>query len=161
MIRAYKHSDFSEIENIYNLSKKDEFAGESFDVAVTPLSKDQQMLALFHTSDVYVYEKKSIVGFVGVKDNYISWLFVHPDYRNQNVGKKLASHILSTLKGEVTLNVAGSNVIAIALYKKLGFEVVKEFSGKYQGNQIVVFKMANKTIHYKAAGARCINSKNL
>jgi hypothetical protein len=76
MIRAYKHSDFLEIENIYNLSKRDEFVGESFDVAVTPLSKDQEMLDLFHTSNVSIYEKKGIVGFAGVKDNYISWLFV-------------------------------------------------------------------------------------
>ena len=142
MIRAYKHSDFSAIEKLYNLSKKDEFVGESFDVAVTTLCKDQQMLDLFHTSNVYIYEKKVIVGFAGVKDNYISWLFVHPDYRGQKVGEKLALHILSTLKGEVTLNVASSNIIATALYKKLGFEVVKEFSGKYQGNPIVVFKMS-------------------
>jgi len=142
MIRKYKESDFLEIENIYNISKKDEFAGEIFDVTVVPLSEDQQMLQLLRESKIYVYEKSDIVGFAGVKENYISWLFVHPDFRGNNIGKKLISHVLSELNGEVTLNVARSNIAATNLYKNLGFEIVKEFTGKYKGNPIVALKMS-------------------
>ena len=141
MIRAYKNSDFTKIEAIYNLSKKDEFVGEDFDVLVIPLSEDQQMLDLFHGSSIFIYEKNGIVGFAGVKANYISWLFVHPDFRGQGIAKKLTLHILSTLNGEVTLSVASSNIIAITLYENLGFTVIEEFTGKYQGNPIVVCKM--------------------
>lgn len=142
MIRAYKESDFSEIESIYNVSKRDEFAGEKFDVTVVPLSEDQKMLQLFRDSKIYIYEKSDIVGFAGAKGNYISWLFVHPDFRGKNIGKKLISHILSELNGEVTLNVARSNIAAINLYKDLGFDIDKEFTGKYQGNPIVGLKMS-------------------
>ena len=142
MIRAYKESDFSFIESIYNASKIDEFAGEKFDVTVVPLSQDQQMLELLRESKIYIYEKRDIVGFAGTKGNYISWLFVHPDFRGNNIGKKLVSHVLSELDGEVTLYVARSNTAAINLYQNFGFKIVKEFTGRYLGNPIVVLKMS-------------------
>lgn len=125
----------------HNASKKDEFAGENFDVTVVPLSEDYDMLQLLRDSKVYIYEEIDIVGFVGAKENYISWLFVHPDFRGKNIGKKLVLHVLSELNGEVTLNVARSNITATNLYQSLGFEIDKEFTGRYQGNPIVVLKM--------------------
>jgi len=130
MIRAYRESDFLDIERIYNASKRDEFIGEKFDVTVVPLSEDQQMLQLLRESNIYVYEKDDIVGFAGAKENYISWLFVHPDFRRKSIGKKLVSHVLSELNGEVTLTVTRSNIAAINLYQNLGFEIDKEFTGK-------------------------------
>jgi len=141
MIRAYKESDFPEIESIYNASKKDEFAGEKFDITVVPLSEDQKMLQLLRESKIYIYEKNDIIGFVGAKDNYISWLFVHPQFRRKNIGKRLISYILSELSGEITLNVARSNIAATKLYESVGFKIDNEFMGRYQGNPIVVLKM--------------------
>ena len=142
MIRAYEESDFSKIESIYNVSKRDEFAGEKFDVTVVPLSEDQKMLQLFRDSKIYIYEKSDIVGFAGAKENYISWLFVHPDFRGKNIGKKLILHVLSEMNGLVTLNVARSNIAATNLYRNLGFKIDKEFTGKYQGKPIVGLKMS-------------------
>ena len=142
MIRSYKESDFDKIEAIYDLSKKDEFSYEDFEVTVTPLSKDSEMLELFQKSKIYVYDSNGIKGFVGVKDNYISWLFVAPNFRKQQIGKKLVTYVLSKLNGNVTLSVARSNTPAINLYKNLGFKVTKEFVGQYQGNPILVCKMS-------------------
>ena len=142
MIRPYKASDFGDIENIYNTSKKDEFAGENSSIAVTPLSDDKKMLDLFHTSNIYVFEKPDVVGFSGVKEAYISWLFVHPDFRRQGIGKELVLHMLSKMNGEVLLNVVRSNIAATNLYKNLGFQVTEEFTGKFQNNPIVAWKMS-------------------
>lgn len=142
MIRKYKKSDFSAIATIYNLSKADEFIGESFDATVTPLSEDSEMLSLFHESEIYLYEIDDVVGFIGIKENYISWLFIHPGFRCQGIGKKLVLHILSMLNGEVTLNVAHSNFAAKKMYENLGFKVAKEFVGRYQGNPVIVCNMA-------------------
>ena len=141
MIREYKDSDFPDIEKIYNLSKADEFNEEKFDVIVTPLSDDEGMLNLLHSSQVYIYEAGGIAGFIGVKGNYISWLFVHPSYRGQGIGKKLISHVLLTLSGDVSLNVARSNSVAKGLYESLGFKVVKELAGKYQEHPVIVCNM--------------------
>lgn len=141
MIREYKESDFLEIEKIYNSSKADEFSEESFNLVVTPLSEDKEMLDLLHSSKIYIYEATNMAGFVGFKGNYISWLFVRPSYRGQGIGKKLVSHILSMLSGEVTLNVVRSNFVAKNLYENLGFKVAKEVTANYQGNLIIVCNM--------------------
>lgn len=141
MIREYEDSDFADIERIYNLSKADEFTKEKFDVIVTPLSDDEGMLELLNSSKVYIYEAGRIAGFIGVKKNYISWLFVDPSYRGQGIGKELMSHVLSTLSGDVSLNVARSNSVAKGLYENLGFKVVKEFTSKYQDYPVIVCNM--------------------
>ena len=95
MIRNYRASDFSTIETIFNLSKKDEFLGEDFDVIAKPLGQDKQMLDLLNQSNLYVYEKKYVVGFAGKKENHISWLFVHPDYRHNNIAKELICYVFA------------------------------------------------------------------
>ena len=137
-IRPYKESDFKRLAEIYILSKADEFLGEEFKFNIVPLAEDEQMLQLFKESNIYVFEQGIILGFVGQRDNYISWLFVHPDHRYKNIGSCLVSWLLSTLNGTITLTVAKSNVAAIKLYTKLGFKVAKEFNGNYQGNPIIV-----------------------
>jgi len=140
-IRNYKSEDFERLVEIYNLSKSDEFSGEASIFEVIPLTEDKQMLKLFEESKIFVYEKGSILGFAGHKENYISWLFVHPDHRGNKIGKLLISHILSNLRGVVALNVAHSNLAAKKLYQKLGFTVKKEFEGKYQDKPIIVNRM--------------------
>jgi len=140
-IRNYNSEDFERIVEIYNLSKSDEFSGESSMFEVVPLTEDKLLLKLFEESKIFVYEKGSILGFAGHKENYISWLFVHPDHRGNKIGQLLISHILSNLSGIVALNVAHSNLAAKNLYQKLGFTVKKEFEGKYQDKRIIVNRM--------------------
>ena len=141
MIREYRESDFPEIEKIYNLSKADEFSEERFNFSIIPLSEDKKMLDLLCSSKIYIYEDDEIAGFIGVKENYISWLFVHPNFRKQGIAKKLVSFILSTASGDVTLNVASSNLIAKTMYERLGFKITDEFTGNYQENPVVVCRM--------------------
>jgi len=143
-IRDYKSDDFERIVEIYNLSKSDEFSGEATKFKVIPLTVDKQMLKLFEESKIFVYEEGSILGFAGHKENYISWLFVHPDHRGNKIGQLLISHILSKLSGVVALNVAHSNLAAKKLYRNLGFTIKKEFEGKYQNKRIMVNRMENE-----------------
>ena len=141
MIRKYRASDFSDIAVIFDVCKKDEFAGEPFTIHAKPLVDDKKMQGILNESDLYVYQKEKVVGFIGHKYNHISWLFVHPDYRQEKIGTELVSFVLSRLKGEVTLNVARSNRVAYHLYERLGFRTIKEFTGTYQTYPLVIWKM--------------------
>lgn len=141
MIREYRETDFSDIERIYNLSKIDEFIGEKFEVPIISLGEDSEMLNLFRASTIFVYEVRGIVGFVGVRGNSITWLFVCPEARGKGIGKKLVLYVMSILSGEVILKVARSNCVAKIMYERLGFKVAKEFTGKYNGNSIEVCQM--------------------
>jgi len=140
-IRSYKSIDFEKVVEIYDLSKADEFAEEESNFKVIPLKEDGVMLKLFEESNIYVYEKDKILGFAGHKDNYISWLFVHPEHRRNKIAQTLIKYILSTVSGTISLNVAYSNLPARNLYERLGFSVKKKFEGKYQGKVIVVSRM--------------------
>lgn len=143
-IRIYQESDWEEIVSIYNLAKVDEFANLQTDIETIPLEQDSKMLALFETSNVYVYEDNCIKGFAGHNGTYISWLFVHPEYRRLKIAHKLILHILDTTKGTFALNVAATNVAARNLYTKFGFLVTKEFEGSYQGTPVKVLRMEFK-----------------
>ncbi|WP_347331423.1 GNAT family N-acetyltransferase [Marinimicrobium locisalis] len=108
---------------------------------VIPLSKDQRMLDLFHSSEIFIYEGDEIGGFVGIKENSIVWLFVHPNCRGQTIGKELILYVLRKLKGQVTLTVVGSNEVAVRLYKSIGFSILQESIGNYQSHAVIVYKM--------------------
>jgi ribosomal protein S18 acetylase RimI-like enzyme len=52
-------------------------------------------------------------------------VFTHPEYRNRGYGAQVTSAVVSELKrlgiGDIVLNVAQENLIAIGLYERLGF----------------------------------------
>ena len=79
-LRNYNSDDFERLAEIYNLSKPDEFSGEDTLFEIIPLIEDSDMMTLFEESKIVVYEEETIYGFAGHKENYISWLFVHPEH---------------------------------------------------------------------------------
>tara|TARA_R110000868_G_scaffold411409_3_gene703797 strand:- start:5154 stop:5612 length:459 start_codon:yes stop_codon:yes gene_type:complete len=55
------------------------------------------------------------------------------DYRSQGYGRQLLQHILNVLPAErAILEVRSDNIVAKALYNKLGFEKIGERKGYYQ-----------------------------
>lgn len=98
------------------------------------LKDDPKTQDLFLKSQIIVAEiNNEICGFGGYKGNHISWLFVHPGFRQKGIGKALLTEILRDLQGEVRLNVAKNNVAAKKLYKSFGFSIEKEFTGNFNG----------------------------
>lgn len=52
-------------------------------------------------------------------------LYIFPQYRNQGIGSGIIKKCCSAVSAPVTLYVFSKNKKAVALYKKLGFEVVR------------------------------------
>lgn len=69
-------------------------------------------------------ENKKIVGFVGVADQNLEMLFIHPDYRGKGIGKTLLDYSIDKLK-VTKVDVNEQNEQAVGFYKYFGFEVVK------------------------------------
>jgi putative acetyltransferase len=68
-------------------------------------------------------DQTTITGFLGVGEEKIEMLFIHPDRRGQGIGSllnKFASEQLHTYKVDVN----EQNEQAVAFYKKLGYKVV-------------------------------------
>ncbi|XP_062986112.1 cysteine-rich protein 2-binding protein isoform X2 [Elgaria multicarinata webbii] len=89
---------------------------------------------------VVVLYKKVIIAFgfmvpdVKYNEAYISFLFVHPEWRRSGIATFMIYHLIQTCMGkDATLHVSASNS-AMLLYQKLGFkteEYILDFYDKY------------------------------
>jgi len=140
-IEEYKPKYFESIERIYNLAKPDEFLFEEDNFSCLPLKKDSAALLLFEKSRIFVFKQEDIWGFSGYSDLTINWLYVDPVHRRKNVARALLEHVLSSVEGNLCLNVASSNIAAKNLYNDLGFSVIKTFIGNFSGKPISVDRM--------------------
>jgi ribosomal protein S18 acetylase RimI-like enzyme len=144
-IRPYRDTDWAAVRDIYDLAKPDEMRGVVDASAIPRLELDPDMMALFRNSEKFVAERSErIVGFGGSRGNFITWLFVHPEYRRLGAAQALVRALLARLSGTITLNVATTNVAAYNLYKRLGFTVEREFIGQFNGHACPVAKLRYK-----------------
>ncbi|RZL31196.1 MAG: GNAT family N-acetyltransferase, partial [Pedobacter sp.] len=68
----------------------------------------------------------SILGFIGLKDNFIQMLFVEPSAMRKGIGKTLLCFAI-TKHGANTVDVNEQNTNARLFYSKMGF-ILKERS---------------------------------
>ncbi|QLG45866.1 GNAT family N-acetyltransferase [Costertonia aggregata] len=71
-----------------------------------------------------IRENKKIVGFIGVADQNLEMLFIHPEYRGKGIGKTLLDYAINKLK-VTKVDVNEQNEQAVGFYKYCGFEFVK------------------------------------
>ena len=96
-----------------------------------------------------------VVGYVGIVcvavEGSITNIAVHPDYRNHGIATCLLDMILNFADENelefVTLEVRESNINAIHLYEKFGFETVGKRKNYYSDNHEAALLMTKYTIH--------------
>ncbi len=67
--------------------------------------------------------EKKIVGFLGVAEQNLEMLFVHPEYRGKKIGKMLLDYSIDNLN-VTKVDVNEQNEQALGFYKHCGFEVI-------------------------------------
>ncbi len=140
-IRKYHPQDFERICEIFSLSKKIEMSFSGIDIEIISLEKDENLKTDFEKSQIIIAEfGNEILGFAGYNNDFISFMFVHPDYFGKGIGKALIKEVLINCQ-HAHLAVLKENVPAITLYKSFGFEIEKEFEGVYRGIKCNALKM--------------------
>jgi len=124
--------DVPEVAEIENLSFSTPWSEEAFKNEV-----------LSNLSAKYVVAKidGKVVGYGGmwiiVDEGHITNIAVHPEYRGMGVGNKIVDSIIILGRREgasaFTLEVRRTNIIALKLYRKYGFEPVG-IRPKYYGD---------------------------
>lgn len=141
LIRKYCPQDFECICEIFSLSKKVEMSYSGVGIEIISLEKDEKLKSDFDSSQIIVAEfGEEILGFAGKNNDYISFMFVQPDYFGKGIGKALLNEILIYCPS-AHLAVLKENIPAINLYKSFGFEIEKEFEGVYNGIKCNALKM--------------------
>jgi ribosomal protein S18 acetylase RimI-like enzyme len=140
-VRCYASADFPAVCRIYLEAKPDELRFESGHFEFTPLEQDPVILPAFLESSVLVYDDGEVQGFSAIFEGQLRALFVRRRARARGVGQALLSAVLADASGDVSLNVAASNVDAIRFYQKSGFSITRETNKKYSGIDVRYIQM--------------------
>jgi ribosomal protein S18 acetylase RimI-like enzyme len=142
-IRAYREDDFAAVCAVHDRARPDELRGSCDPRAFVPLAEEQQDLASFQRSNKYVAcQGDQIVAFVGVDGEYISWLYVDPDFYGRGIGRRLLRLGVELAgPGAWTIALVG-NTRALSLYQSEGFTIGKTFEGDNAGYPCTAARLA-------------------
>jgi putative acetyltransferase len=102
-----------------------------------PLARDE-LLRLVDLASIRD-DSGEIVGFVGVADEKIEALFVHPAQRRSGVGRRLANYAVS--RGATSVDVDEQNEAAVRFFRVLGFEIAARSDVDAMGKAFPVLHM--------------------
>ena len=146
MLRAYCPEDWSAVCAIHDRARPYELEGSCDPKALVPLSKEQEDLENFHRSEKFVAcLDEQVVGFVGVDDNLLSWLYVEPEYFRQGIGRELLQLGLELAGSQAWTVVLSNNTRARRLYASEGFQVVHTFESSNAGYPCSCLELALTT----------------
>jgi putative acetyltransferase len=64
-----------------------------------------------------------VAGFIGIAEGKVEMLFIHPEYREQGIGRTLLRYAIHE-RGATTVDVNEQNDQALGFYLRMGFVVV-------------------------------------
>ena len=88
-------------------------------------------------------EQNKIVGFLGVAEQNLEMLFIHPDYRGKGIGKALLHFALQNMK-VTKVDVNEQNPQAVGFYQHLGFQVINRSELDASGKPYPILHMELK-----------------
>lgn len=95
----------------------------------------------FEVFDLFCYIKdRNLLGFLGVSNEKIEMLFVHPQYFNMGIGTRLLQYGITKLKARY-VDVNEENHFAIQFYIKAGFEIFDRSPLDDQGQPHPILKL--------------------
>lgn len=96
---------------------------------------------LEHASFVVMTDSSDLVlGFMGMTENKIDSLFVHPDYFGKGIGRSFIAHALS-LNSQLLVDVNEDNGQAKIFYEKMGFKTFERSALDDEGRPFPILKM--------------------
>jgi len=123
MINSASESDYPAIIELWELSVKAShlFLPEDY------LQRIKRLLPLIlPTVKLFVHldkDQKTITGFLGVSEEKIEMLFIHPAKRGEGIGTLLNNFAVEQL-GTNRVDVNEQNEQAVTFYKKLGYKII-------------------------------------
>ena len=135
--REYGQDDWEGICLVHDLARPQELEGSCDRRAFIPLAIDpsDQANALESRKWVAVDDDADdrIVGFVGVNDSYLSWLYVDPAYHRQGIGRRLLRLGLAMAGPKAWTICLAGNEPALKLYASEGLAETRRWDDENAG----------------------------
>ena len=147
IIREMCKDDLDVVVEIDRLSLSLPWSKRTYELELT-----ENQAAHFLIAEWWEQPSSVVIGFIGywhiVDEIHISTLAVHPRYRRNGVAQDLLEAAIRRAQNMgaewVTLEVRVSNLPAVDLYRKNGFEISRRKSGYYLDNNEDAFEMIRK-----------------
>ncbi|NGN96568.1 GNAT family N-acetyltransferase [Grimontia sp. S25] len=128
-IREYEDSDWLVTCSIHDRARAIELKGTCDEKAFVPLAEDVNDLESFTLSQKFVAcINEQVVGFVGIRDCEVTWLYVDPNEFHKGIGRQLLKHGLEKIRDKAETYVLEGNLYARNLYESEGFKVITKFN---------------------------------
>ena len=132
-IRDYTPADWAAICRVHDRARPDELRG-SFDArAFIPLEQDPEGKYVAACTMFVARAGSEVVGFAGIDEPYLAWLYVDPPHYRRGIGRALLRHCLARLDDDAWTQACGNNVAALELYRSEGFAIESRFTGDNAG----------------------------
>ena len=127
---------------MHDRSRPDELRG-SFDArAFIPLAEDPEGEYIKACTMFVAQHGEDVVGFAGIDEPYLAWLYVDPAHSRHGVGRALLRHCLARLSEDAWTIACGNNDAALSLYLSEGFVIASRYAGENGGYEGPVVRLA-------------------
>jgi ribosomal protein S18 acetylase RimI-like enzyme len=141
-IRPYNDSDWEAICRVHDRARPDELRGSCDPRAFVPLAEDEESVDVHAARKWVACAGDRVIGFVGIDDTYLSWLYVDPEYYGRGIGRRLLRLAVNEIGSEAWTIALEGNVPARRLYEQEGFKVVRTFAGDNAGYPCTCVRLA-------------------
>ncbi len=133
LVRSYQPADWQSLCQIHNLARPDELVGSCDPRAFVPIENDKEVEHLKLCQKIVAVSDDRVAGFIGVDDGYIGWLYIHPDFYRQGIGRELLKEGLKLIKEKAWTIALSGNSPAVKLYQSVGFIEVNRYESDNAG----------------------------
>jgi ribosomal protein S18 acetylase RimI-like enzyme len=134
-IRPYESGDWQAIAAIHDAARVVELRLTVGEDAFLSLAETAENEGLFSGELWVATNDERVVGFVAVRGDEITWLYVDPAYHRRGFGRALLAHAVARCGPVARTEALVGNNPALALYRSAGFEVAETRSGRLTGNE--------------------------
>lgn len=131
--REYQDGDWSAICQIHDQARPDELIGSCDPRGFIPIEQDKEVEELKRSRKFVACNGETVIGFVGVDEDYIAWLYVDPGHYGKGIGRQLLRLGIREIGEGAWTVVLDGNKKAIALYESEGFREESRFDGENNG----------------------------
>lgn len=139
--RSFEDRDWKSICQIHDRARPDELVGSCDPRGFIPIEEDKEIEDLRASRKFVACEDETVIGFVGVDDDYLAWLYVDPSHYGKGVGRELLRIGIREIGEGAWTIVLDGNKKAIALYESEGFREISRFDGENNGYPCTCLKL--------------------
>ena len=141
-IRPYTINDWDGICKVHDRSRPLEINGSINGTTFTPLKDDPESAALQQCRLLVACEGDRIVGFSGLHEEYLGWLYLDPDYQGRGISRQLLKESLKYTGPHAWTVAFAENKRALKLYESMGFKIKTSFQTEEEGIPCEVYKLS-------------------